>query len=199
MISAFLLSLVELGGDVPAQAPKPTPIAESQWIGADDYPAPAMRAMAEGRVAYRLDVNQAGAVTGCTIVTSSGSDLLDVHTCDLMRLRARFAPAHDAAGNVITSHYESAVNWRLSAGPPFEVTDSWPPDRSTISLKIGTDGRVTECAVVEAAGASAQPNALSPCTKYPPGSRYIDPPVRNGKPVTGRVRITNIDEIEFDQ
>jgi TonB family protein len=182
---AFLALLV-----IAQTGSEPTPIHPEGWVTAEDYPAPALRADSEGRVAFRLDVDATGAVTGCSVLTSSGSPVLDVHTCDLLRLRARFEPARDARKNPIASEYSSAIDWTLPDGRPFDVTGLPVIDRTTIDLAVGSDGRITGCTVVELVGAARSARSLSPCDEYPVGSRYTDPTRRGGQPVSGRVRRT---------
>jgi len=171
-------------------APQPKPLNENAWILPEDYPAPAMRGAEEGRVAFRLAVDTTGAVIDCAVTASSGSALLDVHTCDLMRLRARFEPARDDSGRAIAGEYSSTVDWTLPDGPAYDISQEAPADVSTIDIQVGSNGRVTQCKVVELAGSAS--NGLDPCIKYPNGSRYSDPTTRDGRPIGSQVRITNI-------
>lgn len=176
---------------------RPHPIDQGSWITEDDYPAPALRAAEEGRVGYKLTVDANGRVTGCVVVTSSGSAVLDTHTCDLMRLRARFTPAADDRGEPIPSEYGSAVNWVIPAGRAWDVSNASTLDRWTIDLNIAPDGRVAGCTAVELTGTPADRTSLSPCARYASGSRYSDPMTRNGQPIAARVRISEVKETEF--
>lgn len=199
MTPLLLWLLVDMqDGAGAGQKVRPTPINAGQWISADDYPAPAIRAAEEGRVAFELEVDASGVVTSCTIVTSSGSALLDVHTCDLMQLRARFVPARDAQGDAVRGSYGSSVTWRIPDGTPFDISTMQPLDRTTVELRVASDGRIAKCAVIEAVGSGNQPTSISPCAKYPPGSRYSYPTRRNGRPVSGRVRITVSETRTYD-
>ncbi|RYD68608.1 MAG: energy transducer TonB [Sphingomonadales bacterium] len=83
------------------------------WVTDDDYPAAALRAEQEGTVGFKLDVDAAGAVLNCAITTSSGSALLDVTACSLIKRRARFNPAQNAAGVKIAGTFESRFTWRI--------------------------------------------------------------------------------------
>lgn len=92
-------------------------------ISPDDYPAAAIRARDEGIVDYRLDIDPAGGVTGCSITGSSGSAVLDSATCRLLLGRgrlARFAPARDRKGRRAAGSYSGSIVWRLPepARPP---------------------------------------------------------------------------------
>ena len=62
----------------------------------------------------RLDIDSKGSVSRCTIIRSSGHDGLDNATCKILKRRAHFTPARDAAGKVITdSVVTPPVVWRL--------------------------------------------------------------------------------------
>jgi len=83
-------------------------------FSADDYPAVAQRNGEEGTVQARLDINARGRVERCSVIRSSGSASLDQVTCDVLRQRARFAPAHDANGKAVPdSVVTPPVTWRL--------------------------------------------------------------------------------------
>ena len=196
MTFAFLMVLA-IAQD--ALGPRPTPLQPENWITAGDYPAPALRASEEGRVGYRLDVDAVGTVTGCSVVASSGSGVLDVHTCDLLRLRARFEPAHGPMNNAVPSQYSSGIDWTLPDGGAVDVTAFAAVDRNTIEFLVGSDGRITQCTVVELVGAWQDPHAVSPCAQYAIGSRYSDPTTRDGRPVSGRIRRTVSETRNYSQ
>lgn len=84
----------------------------------EDYPASARAAREEGIVDFTLDVGPNGRVTGCTITRSSGSAVLDSTTCRLMRSRARFTPATDAAGAPVPDRIVGKIVWKLPPEPP---------------------------------------------------------------------------------
>jgi len=80
----------------------------------DDYPAEAQRAGDEGTVQARLGIDPSGRVARCTIIRSSGHAALDRTTCAILKQRATFTPAHDAAGNAVSDTYVTPpVTWRL--------------------------------------------------------------------------------------
>jgi len=83
------------------------------YFGRDDYPAAAIRAGEQGIVDFRLDIGADGRVAGCAILRSSGSPRLDAGTCRLLRSRARFAPARDAAGAPVPDSFTGRIEWRL--------------------------------------------------------------------------------------
>jgi periplasmic protein TonB len=84
-----------------------------RWIGADDYPAAALRDGSEGTVAISVSLDAGGRVRACEVTASSGQALLDRATCGLYAKRARYAPALDEAGNPIGATVRDRVTWRL--------------------------------------------------------------------------------------
>ena len=84
----------------------------NSYFSADDYPAMA-DGLQEGTVGFRLAIGPNGRVTACRVTSSSGSAPLDQATCRILRARARYAPARDAAGNPTTGADWGRVAWRL--------------------------------------------------------------------------------------
>lgn len=82
-------------------------------IGADDYPAPALRAGAQGRVAAMVTVSAQGRASACAVTQSSGSPLLDETWCLILARRGRFTPARDARGKATEGSSEKSIIWRL--------------------------------------------------------------------------------------
>lgn len=89
------------------------PIHRSGTITNDDYPAAAIRREEEGAVTARLTVGRDGRVTGCTIIRSSGSAVLDSTTCQLAVRRFRFDPALDRSGGPVEAQTTRTVRWEL--------------------------------------------------------------------------------------
>ena len=84
------------------------------WINGNDYPYEPRKKNHQGRVGYRLYVNERGWATSCQIVKSSGHSDLDRETCEMAKDRARFVPAKDAQGRPTRSTYTASVDWRLN-------------------------------------------------------------------------------------
>jgi protein TonB len=108
--------------DPPILPPDPPPVRQiarakgdvRTLFDADDYPESARRNEETGTVQARLEIAINGKVTGCSIVTSSGSAALDSATCRVLKARARFAPARDNAGNPISDSYVTPrIVWRI--------------------------------------------------------------------------------------
>lgn len=115
----------------PAATPKPTatptasvaevPLARpignpGDWFPIESYPPEARVAGQEGRTAFALDIDAKGRITGCHIVKTSGSDLLDSTTCSQLIANGRFTPATDANGRPVAGQWRSAMRWQLQAG-----------------------------------------------------------------------------------
>ena len=108
----------------PAPAPPPPPhktvSAQSakgdlrSLFSADDYPAAAQSAGAEGTAQASLTVGPDGRVIGCNLIRSSGNSSLDSATCNILRRRAKFTPARDSNGNPTTDTVTTPpIVWRL--------------------------------------------------------------------------------------
>lgn len=98
-------------------------VNRAEVINPANYPFNAKGRGDEGRVQYRVAIDAAGVVTGCTIVTPAAAATLNQPTCDLILAKARFTPARDLRGRAIASTYTRAVNWMLAKGPPLAVAD----------------------------------------------------------------------------
>jgi len=85
----------------------------ASYVSDADYPASAQRNEEQGTTGFRLTVGTDGRVTNCEVTSSSGSSTLDAATCNIMRRRARFTPAHDSAGNPTTDTVSSRIRWVL--------------------------------------------------------------------------------------
>ncbi len=98
-----------------AQPPEPyAPLSSYIRATAEaDYPAAAVSARLQGSTGVTITVGPDGRVTGCSVTRSAGSSILDSSTCRLLRNRARFRPARDAAGNPQIGTYDTVIDWRL--------------------------------------------------------------------------------------
>jgi protein TonB len=66
---------------------------------AGDYPPEALKNQWEGDVVADLTIDPDGHVAKCTIARSSGHDVLDEKTCEVLKARARFTPAQAPNGH----------------------------------------------------------------------------------------------------
>ena len=83
------------------------------WVTTNDYPTSALRRELSGTTRYRLGIDAAGKVSGCTITASSGHPELDQATCDNLTRRAQFEPATDDTGARVAGSFAGAVTWQL--------------------------------------------------------------------------------------
>lgn len=91
---------------------KPEPLSRPEtWVVSDDYPYKELSQGRSGIVQFRLDVDAAGKVERCNILSSTKSDYFQSATCTGLTKRARFRPAINADGKPVKSFYVNAVRW----------------------------------------------------------------------------------------
>ncbi|MDY7097909.1 MAG: energy transducer TonB [Pseudomonadota bacterium] len=100
----------------PSQARGATPKGIGRWSRRiqENYPSRALREEIEGNVGVSVTVGANGRVSGCRVVRSSGSSILDEAACKGMQRYARFNEALDAAGNPTTDTYSTTITYRLN-------------------------------------------------------------------------------------
>jgi TonB family protein len=83
-------------------------------FSADDYPSDALRRDQEGLAQYMLLIDEKGSVAACHVMKPSGVPILDAMGCQVIRQRAKFAPAVDANGKPMRSTYVTPpIRWAL--------------------------------------------------------------------------------------
>ncbi|WP_077148853.1 energy transducer TonB [Sphingopyxis sp. KK2] len=92
--------------------PKPAAYGR-RWVTHSDYPVSAIQSRLEGEVGFLITVGSDGSVSECRIVKSSGHDILDSSTCDLIRRRAKFDPARNENGEAVAGYYLSKIQWSV--------------------------------------------------------------------------------------
>ena len=109
----------------PAPPPPPPPPRKVQsaesargdlrsLFSADDYPAAAQAAEAQGTAQATLTISPSGQVVGCNLIKSTGNSALDSATCNILRRRAKFTPAKDSNGQAVTDTVTTPpIVWRL--------------------------------------------------------------------------------------
>ncbi|MFL6724924.1 MAG: energy transducer TonB [Sphingomicrobium sp.] len=106
----------------PAPPPPPRKVQSAQsakgdlrsLFSADDYPAAAQAAGAEGTAQAQLTIGADGRVVGCNLTRSTGNGALDSATCNILRRRAKFTPARDSNGQATTDTITTPpIVWRL--------------------------------------------------------------------------------------
>lgn len=123
----LLLAVISGGASVSFAAdPQPARRTQDLYLSftADDYPLAALRRYSEGVVGFRLTIDAQGAVSGCTVESSSGDPDLDRTTCEILRSRPRYYPARDSAGRAVEGSDTGRVTWRLppEQSPPPPLT-----------------------------------------------------------------------------
>ena len=88
--------------------PKVIP-ASLRYFSSDHYPAEAVALGVYGRVVALLNIDSAGTVKGCHIVSSAGPSL-NAGTCR-SALKMTFEPARERDGKPASSHYYLPVRW----------------------------------------------------------------------------------------
>jgi len=174
---------------LPGSSRGPTPKGNpGDWVTEDDYPMVALRDDIEGTVGFVLAIAPDGRPTSCKVESSSYSEALDTHTCKLLTERARFHPATDPEGRPVEGRYRSTVRWVIPEGEPEEVG----PAEVVRSFVIGTDGRMRDCMVEKVTGKIPEP----PQDGCDPKIKFIVPLDAAGKPITRRVRVRTILEVD---
>jgi periplasmic protein TonB len=112
---AVALSL-SLAGLAAAAPPSATIEAENAAYLLKNYPPRALAAREQGRVGFRIDVDQQARVTSCEIVESSGYPTLDRETCAVITEHARFKPTRDAEGRAVDATHIGYMSWKLPEG-----------------------------------------------------------------------------------
>lgn len=79
----------------------------------DDYPQEALRKNEQGASIVRFRIGKNGRTSECKVVQSSGSSALDAQTCNVIRIRAKFEPARDAAGQPVETIGVQRINWEI--------------------------------------------------------------------------------------
>lgn len=162
--------------------------AQGDWVTTSDYPAQALREDVEGISRFALSVSDKGEVLSCAITQTSGSALLDITTCELIRLRANFKPATNARGRPVAGIFHSSVRWIIpedSKGP--QLTDY------VYSMIFEKDGNPSTCKIEKTEGLPAEraktgPMACKTITIAP----YRD---KDGNPVRKLVRFRSTIEV----
>jgi len=147
----------------------------ASYISDDDYPAEAISRGEEGTVGFLLSIGADGAVSGCEVQSSSGSEALDSATCRIMRERARFAPARDSSGRPIPDAVKARIRWVLpvdeavtdpeggidfsnyltGADYPAEALSRHEQGRVGVQLSVSVYGGVIQCLVTRSSGSAA--------------------------------------------
>ncbi|MBR0551705.1 energy transducer TonB [Stakelama marina] len=179
----FVMALAVMVAMLQDAVTEPEPVNPAVWVSDNDYPAEAKRAGWTGAVEFKLAVSPEGTVSECTIVKSSGHQLLDDRACEVISERAKFKPAHDAAGRAVASTWSSKFRWQLDdVNPgPFELGE--PPVGPVywkFDVLVDVDGTPLSCVAKDADG-NVIPGDRGLC---PSALKHKEPKVtKDGEPI----------------
>jgi len=106
----------------PAPPPPPAPVVSkaagakgdpAQWVTSDDYPPSALREEREGVTKVSWQINEAGRIENCQVVSSSGSPDLDETACRVLTRRGRYSPALDQSGKPMRTSQSRSIRWQI--------------------------------------------------------------------------------------
>ena len=80
----------------------------------ENYPRRAAQEEIEGTVGVRVTVTPDGRATGCSVTSSSGSDILDSAACKDLERYGRFDPALDDDGSPISASWSTRITYKLN-------------------------------------------------------------------------------------
>ncbi|MEP9360527.1 TonB family protein [Sphingomonas sp. KR3-1] len=147
----------------PALASRAKPLVDPAfWLGEDDYPRAALRAEQEGRVGLLLSIDLDGRVSDCTVLASSGVQLLDRHSCGLLTRRLRFTPALGRDRAPAPDRWNYVVDWKMPKILwPVRDRDPWE----------GKDPALCNCFTETLSGPQPRgaPDSWITAADYPPG------------------------------
>lgn len=163
-----------------------------EWFNADNYPPEAILAGAQGRTVAKIGVDADGRLSGCIIVESSGSPVLDAATCEIARAKGRFTPARDTLGRPIPAATILPVRWVLPASEPLDLSNGRKLIAEyTIEISVDENGVATACRTVTVAVESPDP-----CAGFIPGRRPGPSSVVNGKAVPATMTVKTLTYID---
>ena len=142
---------------LPPPPPPPPPPEEqpatratliSGTISNDDYPPEARSAGEQGVVVLRFSIGTDGRVFDCNIVRSSGSDILDTTSCNLVIERFRYRPARDADGEAMVQTQTRSIRWQIDRGEQSGPVAAQPVTGVAIlTATLAPDGTKLSCEV----------------------------------------------------
>lgn len=84
-----------------------------RWVLDSDYRSSWLRQGLSGAARFTLTIDAAGKVAGCTVTRSTGHDVLDAATCELVSKRARFDAARDETGKPVAGSFTGSITWNI--------------------------------------------------------------------------------------
>ncbi|KUR75232.1 hypothetical protein AQZ49_15495 [Novosphingobium sp. FSW06-99] len=166
----FLVAAADTPGIVQTDIIQPPKLRNAaKVLSYEDYPDAALREGAAGVVSVALRVSSEGNATSCAITETSGYEVLDKTTCQLMLRRARFDPARDAHGAPVSGDFHAATSWGVGATFPttnvkldLNVNQLPASYRGPVKATVlfGETGRVIACDVSDSSGDASADQAV---------------------------------------
>jgi TonB family protein len=186
-----------------ATVAKASAIDPGSWFSPSNYPTEALKKGIEGSVSFEVDVDPEGKPTACRVRVSSGYQLLDQATCDIVESKGRFIPATGPDGRPVAGHYGNRAIWRMqpvaTGGPTATAIDpgSWfTPDSYPMEARkkglegavafdvdVDSQGKPTACRVAVSSGYQVLDEAT--CNIVLSKGRFIPAKGPDGKPIAG--------------
>ena len=110
-----------------------------------EYPIASWQNDEEGTVRYKLDIDADGNATDCAIVESSGFEVLDAKTCEIILERAEFKPAMEDEDTPVAGTVTRSYTWRKREPelPNMSISFQYLQDE---------DGRTQDCKILKMEG-----------------------------------------------
>jgi protein TonB len=84
-----------------------------KYFSTDDYPLEAFNKNQSGIVGVLLWVEPDGRVSTCEVIEPIAALILEQATCTILKRRARFTPAKNAAGKAVRAPTSARIKWQL--------------------------------------------------------------------------------------
>jgi hypothetical protein len=119
-----------------AQMSAPIPTNQKNWFSPNDIPRDLIiKGNGLWQVGVELTVGPDGILRGCNISSTAGLAELDALTCELLRRRAKFLPAHSSDGTPAYGVYRTSIRWVL-ADQPWDTSKVSNPDMDLSVQKL---------------------------------------------------------------
>ena len=93
---------------------RPYPSVPSHsWFKPEEYPEKMLQRGYQGKINFRVMIDEKGAIESCHIQESTRPKEFDDLVCRSVMRRARFEPALDAQGKPLRSYWRQTVNYRI--------------------------------------------------------------------------------------
>jgi TonB family protein len=137
----------------------PATLGYAEWPENEDYPVAARSPRIQGETTVELVIDELGKTTSCTIINSSGTQVLDDASCPYIAQNWKFTPALDFDGNPTKGRLKRMVGWyyydpddaenydpaESTPSPRIEKNLFVDPGSLTVQFDLDTKGRAQNC------------------------------------------------------